>query len=43
MKEKIINDDRRKDITHLNQYIGAEIVVFFNGFPQYKGIFEGAG
>ncbi|OME54065.1 hypothetical protein BSK59_15910 [Paenibacillus odorifer] len=42
--ETIINDDRKKDLTHLNQYIGkADVRCYFNGQLQFSGGFVKAG
>lgn len=42
--ESIINDDRRKDVTHLNKYVGeADVHCYFNGNLEVKGEFVSAG
>jgi hypothetical protein len=42
--ETIINDDRRKDLTYLNKYVGEAVVyTYFNGVLEIKGEFVGAG
>ncbi|WP_090739370.1 hypothetical protein [Paenibacillus sp. Mc5Re-14] len=41
--ETIINDDKHKDIRHLNQYAGAVIMVFYNREFHESGVFEKAG